>query len=382
MYKLMNVEDLIEYEKNPRIISKDAVNKVANSIKEFGFKQPIVVDKNNIIIVGHTRKKAALQLGLKKVPVIIADDLDEAKIRAYRLADNKTAEISQWDFSGLEKELESLRIDFDMSKFGFDKLKEKIINEDDFDSSKVIPRCKKGDIWQLGKHKLMCGDMVFINRLINNEIIDLVFTDPPYQLETKGGCKGITGQALKKQGKDIEFIAEFNPSDFLGVLPSLFMKNKLNAYIFCNKNLLLDYLTWTRDNKYSYNVLIWKKPNAIPIGDSHRPDIEYLLLLRKNAIWNNAVTGVNYSRCLEYDRETGLHPTMKPVKLIANELLISSNENGIVVDCYGGSGSTLIACEQTNRRCFISEIDEKYCDVIIERYEQFTEQKGELIGKT
>jgi len=143
--------------------------------------------------------------------------------------------------------------------------------------------------------------------------------------------------------------------------------------------LLPDYLVWARDNKISFNVLIWKKPNAIPIGDSHRPDIEYLLLFRKSAIWNNGIKGVNYSRCLEYGREKGLHPTMKPVALLENEIYISSNTQSIVLDFFGGSGSTLIACEKTNRHARLIELDPKYCDVIVKRWEDFTGKKAELI---
>lgn len=163
------------------------------------------------------------------------------------------------------------------------------------------------------------------------------------------------------------------------MLPALF-DNRMNAYVFCNKDLLPDYLNWAKANKYSFNVLIWKKPNAIPLGGSHRPDIEYLLLFRKKAIWNNNADA-NYTRCLEYSRptkgeENGKHPTIKPVELIANELKISSNEGSIVVDLFGGSGSTLIACEQLNRVCYMSEIDAHYCDVIIERWENLTKQKA------
>ena len=155
-------------------------------------------------------------------------------------------------------------------------------------------------------------------------------------------------------------------------MPLVFDNNKLNAYIFCNKELLPTYLNWAVENKYSYNVLVWKKPNAIPIGDSHRPDIEYLLLFRKNAIWNNGLKNVNYSRCLEYSRETGLHPTMKPIKLITNEMEISSNKDNNILDLFGGSGSTLIASEQLNRKCYMMELDEHYVSVIIERYINFT----------
>ena len=167
----------------------------------------------------------------------------------------------------------------------------------------VEPRAKVGDIYKLGRHRLICGDSTDVNvidRLMDGAKADMVFTDPPYNIQTKGGCKGSIGKGLEKQGKEIDFIANFNPTEFLNVLPTVFKKN-MNSYVFCNKELLPDYLDWCRDSGYSWNVLIWKKPTAIPIGDSHRPDIEYLLLFRKNAIWNNG-TDANYSRCLIYDR--------------------------------------------------------------------------------
>ena len=190
-------------------------------------------------------------------------------------------------------------------------------------------------------------------------------TDPPYLIETNGGCKGNIGKGLRKQGKDIEFIADFNPMEFLKVIPSVFEKNYFNAYIFCNKDLLPDYLMWAKENKISFNPLVWKKPTAIPIGGSHRPDVEFLLLFRKSAKWNGALKNVNYSRVIEQSRETGLHPTMKPVPLIENQMLISSDKNDIILDFFGGSGSTMIASENLNRYCRMIELSEQYAQVII-----------------
>lgn len=190
---------------------------------------------------------------------------------------------------------------------------------------------------------------------------------------------------MKKLGNDIEHISNFNPTKFLKIIPNVF-DNSMNAYVFCNKDLLPEYLNWAKDMQYSFNVLVWKKPSAVPLGGSHYPDIEYLILFRKNAIWNNALKGVSYSRCLEYSRVTktegnGKHPTIKPVELIANELKISSNKNSIVLDLFGGSGSTLIACEQLERECYMMELDPKYVDVIINRWEQFTGKKAVKINE-
>lgn len=385
-----DINELVPYENNARINDK-AIDIVANSIQEFGFKNPCIIDKNNVLVAGHTRVEACKKLGITKVPCIVADDLTEDQIKAFRIADNSSAQVAEWDMDKLMAELET--IDYDMAKYGLAEQMaeiEKIIDEnkeveeDYFDAElPEEPKAKLGDIYQLGNHRLMCGDSTKeedVAKLMNGNKVDMVFTDPPYNLETTGGCKGEIEKALKKQGNDIEFISDFNPTEFLKVMPNFFDKNKLNSYIFCNKELLPTYLNWAVENKYSFNVLVWKKPNAIPIGDSHRPDIEYLLLFRKNAIWNNGLKDVNYSRCLEFSRETGLHPTMKPIKLITNELEISSNKNSNILDFFGGSGSTLIACEQLNRNCYIMELDPKYVDVIIARWEQFTGKKAEKIN--
>lgn len=382
-----NINELHPYENNPRK-NDSAVEAVAASIKEFGFKVPVIIENNGTIVAGHTRYKAAKKLKLKEIPCIVADDLSDEQIKAFRLADNKVGELAEWDFDLLSDELDGI-FNIDMAEFGFDvdiPGEEREVVEDDFDATPPEePVARFGQIYKLGRHRLMCGDSTKeedVQKLMGGVKADLVFTDPPYNLQTEGGCKGSIGKSLKKQGKDIEFIADFNPSDFLNVLPIVFNGN-MNAYIFCNKQLLPDYLNWCKNSGYSWNVLIWKKPAAIPIADSHRPDIEYLLLFRKNALWNNG-TDANYSRCLQYDRvkkseENGNHPTPKPIELIANELKISSNKNSVVVDFFGGSGSTLIACEQLDRTCYMMEYEPHYIDVIIKRWEDFTGEKAELI---
>lgn len=384
--------DLTPYAHNAKRHPDDQVEHIANSIREFGFRQPIVVDADNVVVIGHGRLLAAKKLGLDAVPVVRADDLTEAQIKALRLADNKTNE-SEWDFGLLDAELVDLALDFDMSDFGFDEIPGGVSDtptaaDDDFDPDEPVePKAKIGDIYQLGRHRLMCGDSTDVNailKLLDGRKADIVFTDPPYLIETEGGCKGQLGKSLHKQGKEIEFISNFDPTEFLHVLPFAFNGN-MNAYIFCNKELLPDYLNYAKDNRWSWNVLVWKKPNGIPIGDSHRPDIEYLILYRKNAIWNNG-TNANYSRCLEFSRvkktqENGNHPTIKPVELIANELIISSNTDSICLDFFGGSGSTLIACEQLNRICYMMELDPHYVDVIIARWEKLTGEKAILLNE-
>ncbi len=387
------VTDLIPYARNSRTHSDEQVAQIAASIKEFGWTNPILTDGDNGIIAGHGRLAAARKLGHEEVPTIELVGLTETQKKAYIIADNRLALNAGWDNEMLTIELNDLMADgFALEILGFDpkelnallepEVVEGLTDEDAVPDVPEEPKTKLGDIYQLGNHRLMCGDSTSIDaidKLMKGQKADLVLTDPPYSIETQGGFKGEIGKSLRKQASSIEFIANFEPAEFLNTLPLVFQSNKFNAYIFCNKDLLPDYLVWARDNKISFNVLIWKKPNAIPIGDSHRPDIEYLLLFRKSAIWNNGIKGVNYSRCLEYGREKGLHPTMKPVALLENEIYISSNTQSIVLDFFGGSGSTLIACEKTNRHARLIELDPKYCDVIVKRWEDFTGKKAELI---
>lgn len=380
---------LIPYARNSRTHSEAQVQQIAASIKEFGFTNPVLIDDENGIIAGHGRVQAAQLLGMADVPCIVLSGLSEAKKRAYIIADNKLALNAGWNDEMLRLEFEDLKaMDFDLDLTGFsadeiDKLMPQVVegltDEDAVPDAPETPVTVLGDIWILGNHRLMCGDSTSIDaveKLMDGQKADMVFTDPPYRIETQGGCKGSIGKSLKRQGAEIDFISSFDPSDFLSLLPTVFVSGKINAYVFCNKDLLPDYLVWARDAGFSFNVLIWKKPNAIPIGDSHRPDIEYLLVFRKSAIWNNGLKDVNYSRCIEHGRETGLHPTMKPVAILENQIKIASNVNSPILDLFGGSGSTLIACEKTKRLARLMELDPKYCDVIIKRWQDYTGKKA------
>jgi DNA modification methylase len=372
----MKLTEIKSNPNNPRVIKDHKFEKLKKSISEFPKMmelRPMVINEDNIVLGGNMRLKALKDLGYKEVPeewVKRASDLTEEETRRFIIADNVGFGEHDWEMLANEWNTEELE-DWGLEGFPFEEVTELEAEEDDYtEPDNIQVDVVLGDLIEIGEHRLLCGDSTDsdqVAKLMNGEKADMVFTDPPYKIETEGGCKGSIGQGLKKQGDSIEFIANFEPTEFLQVLPLIFDKNKLNAYIFCNKELLPDYLVWARDSGYSFNVLIWKKPNAIPIGDSHRPDIEYLLLFRKSAIWNNGLKDVNYSRCLEFGRESGLHPTMKPIELIANEMKISSNENSLVLDLFLGSGSTMVASHQLKRKCYGMELDPKYCQVIIDR---------------
>ena len=375
-----NIEELIPYDKNPRI-NDNAVDKVAESIKQFGFKSPIVLDKNNVIICGHTRLKASQRLGLKEVPCIVADDLTEEQIKAYRLADNKTAEYAEWDFNLLNEELDDI-LNIDMSDFGFDldlglDEEEKEIIEDEVPDIPEEPKAKLGDIYQLGNHRLMCGDSTSeedVAKLMNGVKADMVFTDPPYNMNYCGA--GFINEQKKNVKERIKNIIDFDANK-IGYLNT--QKYANNIFIFTSKDLIKDYLEIF--SGWAFNLLMWHKTNTPPmVNNNFFADTEYLLYFHKGKrIWNNGLKPIDIykkyfvSSMSEGKKEDGdLHPTMKPLQLIGNEVKICSLENGTVLDLFGGSGSTLIACEQLNRKCYMMELDEHYVSVIIERYINFT----------
>ena len=340
-------------------------------------KRPMVcvtdVDKKIYPLGGNMRLKAIQEIGHKEIPdtwVMLADSWTQEQRNEFTIKDN--VGFGEWDWDSLANEWDTEKLDnwgLDVPGFEPEVLE---AEEDDFavPDGGVETDIVLGDLFEIGEHRLLCGDSTDsdqVAKLMNGQKADMVFTDPPYNINNFGGGSSKMAKQITDLGEEIDFISNFNPTEFLQTLPLVFDKNKINSYIFCNKELLPDYLVWARDNGYSFNVLIWKKPNALPINAAHRPDIEYLLLFRKSAIWNNSIKDVNYSRCLEFGRESGLHPTMKPIELITNEMKISSNENSLVFDFFLGSGSTMVASHQIKRKCYGMELDPKYCQVIVDR---------------
>jgi DNA modification methylase len=391
--QMVDLDLLVENPKNNNTHPKEQIERLAKLIKHTGFRNPLVVsNRSGYVLCGHGRIAAAKQAGLNELPVIYQDFKDEAEEYAYMTADNAIHNWSSLDLAKVNAEMLDLGPDFDIDMLGIKDFViepiEKFEAQSDEDEvpEVVHPITRRGDIWLLGNHRLMCGDSTMIDdveKLMSGEKADMVFTDPPYRMQVEGGYGQVVGQAARKLEDAIKHLCEFDPDAFLGLLPVVFNKGIMNSYVFCNKDLVPDYLKWAVESGYSFNILFWKKPNAIPLGGSHRPDVEYLLLFRKAAIWNNGLKDVNYSKCLEYGRvsnkqETGGHPTPKPIELIDNEIKISSNSNSVVVDFFNGSGSTLISCEKNNRKCRSMELDERFCDVTIKRWEQYTGKKAIL----
>ena len=383
-----DINELVPYENNARINDK-AVDVVANSIEEFGFKQPIIIDKNNVIIAGHTRQKAAQKLGITKVPCIVADDLTEEQIKAFRIADNSSAQVAEWDMDKLMKELDT--IDYDMSKYGLSEQMaeiEKIIEEnkqvedDDYEMPEDIEiRIKAGEVWQLGRHRLMCGDSTRhedVEKLMDGNLADMVVTDPPYNV----AYEGKTEDALKIENDSM------SSDDFLNFLNSAFscMYNALKEggafYVWFASREHINFETALKMNDLKVREeLIWVK-NSMTLG---RQDYQWrhepCLYGWKEGASHNWYNDRSQTTVLEFNKpnRNDIHPTMKPVDLFAYQIKNSSKQGDLVLDLFGGSGTTLIACEQIGRKANIMEFDEKYATAIIDRWEKLTGQKAEKI---
>lgn len=344
---------------------------------------PIVIDRDNVIVAGHTRLKAARKIGLEKVPCIIADDLTPEQIKAYRLADNKTADLAEWDFSALEIELAELESDFDMSAFGFDISDFEDIHEITEDEAPEVdeenePSCKTGDIWNLGKHRLMCGDSTNVSdveKLMNGDKADLLLTDPPYNVAYEGGTK----EKLKIENDDMsdEEFQEFLISAFEN--SNIVMKDGASFYIWHSDSEGFNFRSACKNTGWKIRqCLIWVK-NSIVLGrQDYQWKHEPCLYGWKDGAAHYFVDDRTQSTVWEFNKplRNMEHPTMKPVDLIARAINNSSRSDNIVLDIFGGSGTTLIACEQLNRKCYMMELDPKYCDVIIKRWENLTGEKA------
>ena len=371
---MLPVSALKPYANNPRK-NKAAIDKVAASIKEFGFKQPIVVDKDYVIVVGHTRLQAAKKLKMDEVPVIVADELTDEQIKAYRLADNKTAEFAEWDADLLSEELDGI-FDIDMTEFGFDLDIGEDDQEDDevdeADVDQVEERVKHGDVWQLGAHRLICGDSTDVNvidKLLDGNSVNLVLTDPPYGVNVVGDNGEVGANfGVAKKGKYEKIIADDTTETAQAAYDIL--SQLCDKLILWGGNYFLDFLP------ASDGWLIWDKRGESGIRNTfadgemawcsfHTPVRIY------HQLWNGMIR--------EGEHEKRVHPTQKPVRMLSEIIDDFSAEGDGVLDVFGGSGSTLMACEQKNRVCYICELSEHYCDVILSRWENLTGEVAERI---
>jgi len=370
------ISELIPYANNARTHNAEQITQIASSIKEFGFNNPILIDKDNGIVAGHGRLEAAKKLGLTEAPTIRLEHLTDSQRKAYILADNRIAINSGWDTELLSLELKDLDADFDLEMLGFDPKElaallnpeqiEGLTDEDAVPELPDEPTTKLGDIYQLGNHRLMCGDSTSItdvDKLLNDTKIDLIFTDPPYNVAFNG--RSGKHDVIKNDNLSKEEFETFIEE----VCNTIEAINAKAYYIWCNWNFY-----GILQNKLPYKTcLVWAK-NVFGMGAGYRHQHEFCLfngkidehIKNESDLWN-----------IKKDHNY-VHPTQKPV-----ELSIRAFSNHItylnVLDLFGGSGSTLIGAEKTGRNSFIMELDPKYCDVIIKRWEDFTGKKAELL---
>lgn len=410
------VGSLKPYEKNAKKHPAEQVEHIANSIREFGFRQPLVIDKGNVLVIGHGRLLAAKKLGLDTVPCVRADDLTEEQIKALRLADNKTNE-SEWDFDLLGGELDDI-FDIDMEQFGFDVSLDDEPQEvvEDEVPEEVETRCKLGDIWKLGRHRLMCGsstDKDNIAELMHGERAALLFTSPPYSdmREYEGG-KDLSVENLA------QFIACYRPyTDYQCVNLGIQRKDN-DIYEYWE-----EYIRTAREN--GYKMLAWNVWNKMDCGSigQHTAFIpichEWVFVFGTdyydiNKTWEKKEENIREqtTKCTQRQKDgsttrrthgdmsdsykkmesvlsllpekhneiRSLHPATFPVGLPGEYIKAMSNKGDIIIEPFGGSGTTLIACEELGRECRIMELEPKYCDVIIQRWENLTGETAALLN--
>jgi len=430
--ELRKIDSIRPYESNPRV-NDQAVDAVAASLKEFGFRQPIVVDADGVIIVGHTRWKAAKRLGLAMAPVHIATDLTPEQIKAYRIADNQTATLAEWDFDLLPIELKDLQgADYDLGLLGFDdkelaKLLDGEVTEGLTDPD-AIPEppdeaiTQPGDIWVLGDHRLMCGDSgseADLDRLLEDATIDLVAMDPPYnvKVEPRSSTAIAAGnsshpdmsQKMHHQGFDVargvtdpkKARKKMRPKDrplendfvtdeaFDEMLLAWFgnasrvLKPGGSFYIWGGYANLGNYPAPLKAaGLYFSQGIVWDKQHPVLTRKDFMGAFEICFYGWKEGAGHNFY-GPNNATDLWHVKKVNpqamVHLTEKPVELAVRSIQFSSLPGENVLDLFGGSGSTLIGCEQTGRRAYLMELDPLYCDVIVQRWEQFTGKKAERI---
>lgn len=382
--KEVPIGDVKPYENNPRD-NDGAVEATANSIKEFGWQQPIVVDKDMVIIAGHTRLKAAKQLGLKHVPIVVAD-LSEEQAKAYRLADNKTGELADWDMGLLDDELAEIA-DIDMSDFGFDldiPDDGEEAQEDDFDEEvPEEPKSKLGQIYQLGRHRLMCGDSTKtedVKKLVGGVQCDLLLTDPPYNVGYEGKQK--SKMTIKNDRQEDGEFYKFLFNAFSAAKDNL--KQGSSFYIWYASSEAANFNNAANNAGLSVREeLIWEKNNLVMGRQDYQWKHEPCLYGWVEGGSHSWYSDRKQTTVMHFDKpqRSDLHPTMKPIALFDYQIKNSTKSGDVVLDLFGGSGTTIMACEQDGRNACVMEYDPKYVDVIIKRWEGFTGKKAELISE-
>lgn len=377
--RLVSISQLVPYVNNARTHSDAQVKKLRASLREFGFINPVIIDREYNVIAGHGRILAAKEEGIEKVPCVFVDYLTPAQKKAYILADNRMAMDAGWDEELLRVEIEALQAEsFDVGLTGFDEKdiaelfagEDDDAQDDDFDVDEELqkpPVTKSGDVWLLGNHRLICGDSTKAETydvLMNGRKANLVVTDPPYNVNYEGSAGKIQNDSMKEDAFEKFLLDAYTQMNAA-------MAEDASIYVFHSDSHGLAFRKAFEDaGFYLSGCCIWKKQSLVlgrsPYQWQHEPCLygwkkkgkhQWYSDRKQTTIWD-----------FDKPKKNGDHPTMKPIPLIAYPIRNSSMSNCIVLDPFGGSGSTLIACEQLGRICHTIELDEKYCDVIVKRY--------------
>lgn len=385
--EMVAVEKLVPYVNNARTHSPEQITKLRSSLREFGFINPVIIDKDYGVIAGHGRLMAAKEGGIKEVPCVLVDYLTEAQKKAYIIADNRFAQDAGWDEELLRIEIESLQAEaFDVSLTGFEDQEiadlfagdnDTGAEDDDFDLNDALEKAafvERGDIWTVGRHRLMCGDATSaddVAALMDGKKANLVVTDPPYNVAFESS----DGLSIKNDKMAGDKFYEFLLSAFKNMADHL--EKGGAAYVFHADTEGLNFRKAFIDAGFHLSgCCIWVK-NSMVLGRSdyqwqHEP-VLYGFLQNGKHFWSSKA-GRSQTTIWNFDKpkKNKNHPTSKPLDLLAYPIGNSSQENAVVIDTFGGSGSTLMTCEQTNRICFMMELDEKYASVILRRYVEDT----------
>ncbi len=385
--QLVPLEKLVPYANNARTHSAEQINKLRSSLREFGFINPVIIDRDYGVIAGHGRILAAKEEGIREIPCVFADHLTEAQKKAYIIADNRMAMDAGWDEELLRVEIEALQAEaFDLSLTGFDEKElsdlfkdDADVHEDDFDVEAELKQpviTKAGDVWTLGRHRLVCGDSTKAETfalLMGDRKANLVITDPPYNVNYEGSAGKIKNDNMADDAFYQFLLAAFQNTEAV-------MADDASIYVFHADTEGLNFRRAFADAGFRLSgTCIWKKQSLVLGRSPYQWQHEPILFGWKKKGRHQWYTGRKESTIWEFDKpkKNGDHPTMKPIPLLAYPIMNSSMSNTLVMDPFGGSGSTLIACEQTDRSCYTIELDEKFCDVIVKRY---IEQIGSADG--
>jgi len=396
------LNSIVPYARNSRTHSDEQVAQIAASINEWGFTTPILVDVDGEIIAGHGRLLAAQRLGLDEVPTMTATGWSEAQKRAYVIADNKLALNAGWDNEMLAVEFDDLKeagFDIDLTGFTGDELdalfptpqNEGLTDEDAVPEVPNVPITVEGDVWILGNHRLMCGDSTSIDavdKLLENRTANMLFTDPPYLMDFTGGIHADGSKSFNSKHGQIknDKMSKEDGEDFLDAINSIILAKVDGAFYITFYRLGVDsyYASMNRVGLKSRSLVIWDKGNHTLSNSDYMSMYEPIFYGWVNSHkFYGGKNGMDIWR-IKRTAKNDLHPTMKPVELVEKAIIDGSQINGLVLDLFGGSGSTLVACEKNNRDCRMMELDPKYCDVIIKRWEEFTGKQAthEASGKT